>query len=583
MRINTMRNRKVWLFVTLAVTAILIVGTIGCSPKRMTSKTFKTEDLLPPILPAAPDSARDMPALQAEESMTTYRVDDRWFEPDIDYERFTVYFEDAEIRSVLMAMAQKSGYDIVLEGDVQGKVSLRLHDATLTEILSLSCEPMGLEFSRKDRFIKVYRPKVETRIYNVDYIITRREGLSELVVRGQRANLNTYNAQGQLIVSGNQTTEEEESLGSISSTSDSDLWHEIVNGLGIIMFGSPAPSSAKDKKGAPSANTSMSDEKGRCLVINKQANKILISDYPKNHEKIDSFLMLIEESIQRQVLITAKIVEVRLFDNYATGLDWASFKGFGDFEGTLSGGAVASQRTLPANPSGNFQFGVQSKDVSVMMDMMANQGELNVLSTPKISTLNNQKAIIKVVTEDVYFASSPEQTIVTSGVVTKGETLYTGNIIPVGIVLDVTPQISSDGVITMNIHQNISDVVGEKTSPNNDTLPIINKRETDSVVRIHDNETLVIAGLLQDKVDQEEGGIPILSDMPLFGPLFQRTQKDKYRTELVILLTPTIVTRHRARVLTEKEIKNLRESDKDFFEGWRPWEDDNTGSYWKKK
>jgi type II secretory pathway component GspD/PulD (secretin) len=208
---------------------------------------------------------------------------------------------------------------------------------------------------------------------------------------------------------------------------------------------------------------------------------------------------------------------------------------------------------------GVFRIGGQDQVVQLndIIEALSTQGDVNILSSPKVSTLNNQPAIIKVASEDPYFQ--------TTRTTVYGETDTTTQVyfLTIGVVLSVTPQISADGTIMLDIHPTVTDKTGEKISRTGDSVPIVDVRETDTVVRVNDRETILIAGLMQNKVFENRISVPLLGDMPLLGYLFRHTARETRKTELVIMLTPRIVTAANVTTITTSERQRFDETRSD--------------------
>jgi MSHA type pilus biogenesis protein MshL len=237
------------------------------------------------------------------------------------------------------------------------------------------------------------------------------------------------------------------------------------------------------------------------------------------------------------VIINAKIVQVTLSDEHQSGIDWRAISEITPLKlkGAAPGGSVFRQSL--SSGAEIFQFGVSLSNFSLLMDAMSRQGKVDILSNPEIATINNQKAIIKAGREDTYWRITTQVDPMTGQ---KTETA-SPQTITVGVVLDVTPQISDNGEIIMNIHPSITERAGESVSRLGDTMPILDVRETDTVVKIKSGETIFIAGLMQNKKTEEKSSVPLISRIPLIGRLFRRTKEDIEKTELVIFLTPTIL------------------------------------------
>ena len=288
---------------------------------------------------------------------------------------------------------------------------------------------------------------------------------------------------------------------------------------------------------------------------------IWVTDYPHNLNTVASFLETIEGSCQRQVTIQAKILEVILSDDYQQGINWRVIQGLprsinlawgltdksgtrgfpGGSGGFVSGtGATAIETPGVFNimPYGGiFAIGAQGAEVALsdIIESISEQGDVKVLSSPTISTLNNQKAIIRVGDQDVFFITGA---VATESTVTQTVQPMT---IDVGIILDVTPQIAEDGTIIMNIHPSITEKTGEKVTPDGQTtFPLLSVRETDTTVRVRDGQTIIIAGLMQEKRQATHTGVPFLQSLPLLGGLFRHKAETKRTSELVIMITPTL-------------------------------------------
>jgi len=417
---------------------------------------------------------------------------------------FSLSVRGQEIREVLLAFSKWTERNIVVDPDVSGQVTIDLKSVTLEEALDVLLTPLELQYRQDGTFIRVSKLEMETRVFFLHYMTTVRSG---------SASLSASTTGG--------------GASSVNSSDEADPWSDIETGL-----------------------REMLSPEGK-LVVNKMAGSIQVTDFPRNFERIAEFLEEVEGSIQRQVMIEAKIVEVILSADHQRGLDWDAIAKISD-----AVPMTVRQGLGPVPPSGVFQIGVSNSDFSVLLDAMSSQGELNILSSPKVSTLNNQKAIMRVGTTDVFWEVKTTYDPETR----KETTASSSRTVDVGIVLDVTPQISPEGEVTMHIHPSITDKIGESTFESQTTrssVPILSVRETDTVVRVGDGQTIVIAGLMQEKKTEDTTKIPLLGDIPVLGILFRRTKYEKKKTELVILLTPTVLVGNRMEDLSRKELRKL--------------------------
>jgi MSHA biogenesis protein MshL len=356
----------------------------------------------------------------------------------------------------------------------------------------------------------------------------------------------------------------------VVSEDDVDLWKEIRKGLEALIFGFVEE---KGKEGTSSEKEKVTwtrvDETGKRLAINKSTGVIMVTDYPVNLNRVACYIETVEASSQRQVSIEAKIMEVTLSDSHQEGINWKVIEGLpsstnlawgltdktgktgfpggtsGFLNSTGTGGTTTTTTSQILTPGifkvmpygGLFALGAAGSQVALsdIMQAIAQQGDVKVLSSPTISTLNNQKAIIRVGNQSVFFITGA---VATQTTVTQFIQPMT---IDIGIILDVTPQIAEDGTIIMNIHPSITAQTGSVTAPDGkSTFPLLSVRETDTTVRVRDGQTIIIGGLMQEQTEEDYTGVPVLQSLPVMGPLFRFKSRTKTKSELVIMITPTL-------------------------------------------
>jgi len=496
---------------------------------------------------------------------------------EIPEKLYSFFVRDADVQEVLLAFSKESDLNIVIDPELSGRVTIDLKRVTLKEVLNSILTPLGWTFRTDGRFIKIFRPQMDTRFFTLNYVATKRGGKREVYASTGGGMQNGLIGQQTGASTGQQTGTARTGYSELVSVDEVDLWEEIRRGLEAIVFGS-----AEEKK-AYSESEKMTftkvDEKGKKLVINKSTGVICVSDYPINLNKVAYFLEAIEGSSQRQVTIQAKILEVILNDEYKEGVNWKVIEslprfinlawgltnesgttgfpgGAGGFvSGTTTGtGTTASSITTPGTfkikPFGGvLTIGPGGTEVllSDIVKAISEQGDVKILSNPTISTLNNQKAIIRVGDQDVFFITGA---VATQTTVTQFIQPMT---IDVGIILDVTPQIAEDGTIIMNIHPSITEKTGEKLAPDGkSTFPLLSVRETDTTVRVKDGQTVIIAGLMQEKTEETFIGVPGLQSLPIFGNLFRYRAEKKRNVELVIMITPTLQTGKQVKDFTQR-------------------------------
>jgi MSHA type pilus biogenesis protein MshL len=432
-------------------------------------------------------------------------------------EMFSFSFREADVKDILRAISKQINYNVVMEPDVKGTCTVDLKNVTLEKALEYILEPLNFTYKIEERTIYVSKPKLEARIFHLNYLTLKKIGTSTVVgtIGSQAGTTGGTGTTG--------TTGTTDSTVSIKSESESDIWKNLEDNLKNLI--------SKDGK----------------FVVNRQAMMVFATDYPKYLKDIGLFLQAAENVIHRQVMIEARIVEVTLNDESREGINWRFIDArIGEF---AARGQQVLLNPLPAVPPIGttaypagipyFRFFVGSKNLDInntFIDLLRTQGTVNVVSSPKIATLNNQRAIIKVATQDVYF--DEQQSIGVGGVPLA---TYTPKFITVGLILDVTPQIDGNGNIILHIHPMLTDKISVETSPLGSQVPVLDVREADTIVRMKDGETVVIGGLIKNAKRTETTGTKGLMSIPLLGKLFKVETEKIQKIELVVFLTPRIM------------------------------------------
>lgn len=507
-------------------------------------------------------------------------------------ELFSFSAKGADIRDVLLAISKESKMNIIVDPEVKGEVTVDLKDVTLEQALNQILPQYGLDYKKEANFVRVFKPRIEmqTRVFTLDYLATKRIGSRTITastgaitqtggggVGGGVGGIGGGGFAGGVGGAGaaGGGGAPAASFSTLIDSDSADIWCDIQDGLEAIIFGKPEyvtkSERLPDNRQLQTRITSRGglDEKGdsgKRLLINKVSSTIVVTDYPENLNRVAEFLETLEGSAHRQVVIRAKIIEVTLSDEYQMGIDWEFIQNeirLKDFTIPLSGSHFRKS-------SGSFKFGkettattgttgttaVTSTSVafSDIIGALSKQGKIRVLSSPRIATLNNQKAIIKVARQDVFFS----QFGVSGGLGGAGAPSILPATVDIGIILDVLPQIGNDGTLTMSIHPSVSEKVGEVPNPAGGTFPIVDIRETDTTVRIADGQTAIIGGLMRESTDEQKIGVPGLKSIPLLGKLFSHTAITKKNAELVIMLTPTILVGKAVEELSGEERERLQ-------------------------
>jgi MSHA biogenesis protein MshL len=312
---------------------------------------------------------------------------------------------------------------------------------------------------------------------------------------------------------------------------------------------------------------------GRSVVVNPQSGVVVVRALPNELREVEAYLQATQLVVQRQVILEAKILEVQLNEGFQAGINWGALLSPGNNtitaanvgggsvlvnESGLSGIAGQTGNLDPGNLSpisgalseafgGVFTLAFDLGDFTAFIELLKTQGNVQVLSSPRVATMNNQKAIIKVGTDE-FFVTDVTNTVSTTGL--GGTNVFPSiGLTPFfsGIALDVTPQISEGGDVTLHVHPSISEVVDQqKTVTIGNTtqqlpLALSTVRESDSIVRARSGQVVVIGGLMQDLTDDRDASAPVLGDIPVLGNLFKHKKQRSVKSELVILLKPVVV------------------------------------------
>jgi MSHA biogenesis protein MshL len=466
--------------------------------------------------------------------------------------RFDVRVRNVAARDFFMSLVDGTPYNIVVPAGLVGSITLDLKNVTVPEVMEIVRRTYGHEYDRTVRGFEVLPERLTTRIYYVDYLDVKRAGRSSMSAAPGEVTMTRSGGTGS--DSGQDTrptsTATQGSYSRINTDSSADLW----TGLG---------DSLRQLIGAG---------EGRTITVNSQSGVIVARAMPAELRAVGDFLSAMQGMVQRQVILEARILEVELADAFQSGINWAAI---GKQNGTnLTGGQFGSGTVLNTGASnvnganlfgagssatafnglktdvgsgfgGVFALAVEAADFIGFIELLKTQGEVQVLSSPRVSTVNNQKAVIKVGSDEFFVTGVDSNT--TTGTATSQQVNVELTPFFSGVALDVTPQISRDGDIVLHVHPSVSEVMEQTkniTALNQTfTLPTAAStiRESDSVVRARNAQIVVIGGLMQTREQDEEAGVPFLSDIPVLGNLFKHTRKSKRKSELVILLKPVIV------------------------------------------
>lgn len=522
----------------VSVLSVMLCASLACAtpaPGPTATPIAKPESVRAP-LPTPSFGPQTLSVPDARPRPATVRL--------LEERRFSLNVQDAELRSVLLGLGRKSAFNTVIEPGIEGVVTADLEGVSLREILEQLLRPHGYRYAVSGNILRVFQAERSTRTYRIDYPNYSRRGTSDLTISGAIA------AKPQVGTGGSADAAEDTSSAGVQTTQVVDFWNELDGALRRIVFGGTGEE--EDEGNEDDEEVRPAALPDRSVVVARQSGLVTITAEPEILKDVEEYLREVALATERQVLIDVKILEVDLGDDLSLGVDWDVAVGLGDVSGTIPRGggfdpAFLAQELAPTLLGGGFMFGIAHKEFSAAVNALATQRDVRVVSTPRLATLNNHKALIKVVRNEVFFIAEVEPTIIDEVGVAQ-VTQFIPQIVPVGVTLDITPQISADGVITMHLHPSISEVVDIVEQPPADpeldavgSLPVIDLRETDTVMRVEDGVSVLIGGLLKSRQLDRQRKVPVFGDIPWIGQLFRLTEIEESRAELIILVTPTVL------------------------------------------
>ncbi len=529
-------------YAAIAVALAMISGcavppTKGVLP-AIASELASAAERKPPARPEALDRALLPPVQMGMPSIA-----------GVDLEpRFDLNVSNAPAAQVFMSIVSGTRYSILLHPEVTGVISVSLKDVTVEEALSAIREQYGYDYRAEGTRIYVQPAGLQTRVFQVNYLPGQRRGTTEVRVSSGAV---TDTAQGAATSPGaaptTTTSSRAQETSRVTTQQQADFWPDLRTALLAIV----------------------GTGEGRSVIVTPQSGVVVVRALPEQLRSVEQYLRATRLSIERQVMLEAKIIEVTLSGDYQAGINWAIFNrnvavGQLSSSAAVSGAAAASglvadtaRRSIvssagafaASNPAGAvFGLALQTPSFAALLTFLESQGNVQVLSSPRIATLNNQKAVLKVGTDE-FFVTNVSTTTTTTSAGSQTSPSVTVQPFFSGIVLDVTPQIDQGSNIILHIHPSVSEVTESTRVVNlgggnpSITLPLAKStvNETDTIVRVTDGNIVAIGGLMSVDVRDQRGGIPGLAD----DSVLRNTNRTARKRELVILLKPTLIVADR--------------------------------------
>lgn len=468
--------------------------------------------------------------------------------------RFDVAVSDMPAREFFLSLADSAGQNLLVHPGVTGEITFSLRNVTLEETLAAVRDSYGYDYRRTAYGYQIQPNQAITRTYDLNYLNVQRQGMTDTRVSSGQVTSSDNTGVG---AAGTTTSSTSSTVNAsqLLTSSNVDFWTE-VRAVVEMMIGS---------------------EEGNQVVVNPQAGLLVVRASSADQQAVEHFLGQAQRNLQRQVILETKILEVNLSDGFQAGINWSFLQGqkgigLGSFT-TTTGNNVAGilengingvevQSGLPrgvnipgiplTGPNGvggvfgaTFDFG----NFEGVVQLLETQGDVRVLSSPRISTLNNQKAVIKVGTDEFFVTDVSTTTTSLAGGTTAPDLDITLTPFFSGISLDVTPQIDENDQVTLHVRPTVSRVQDQNKSIQlggadnvfNLPLALSTTRQSDSIVRARSGQVVVIGGLLENRNTNNDANLPWASKLPFVGPLFQQQRKSLQQTELVILMRPQVV------------------------------------------
>jgi len=482
-------------------------------------------------------------------------------------ETYSVVVNGVKVQELLFALARDAKLNIDIHSGISGTVTLNAIEQTLPQLLSRISKQVDMRWELEGPNLIVMPDTPYLHIYRIDYVNMERTATGTVGVSSQigTGGGGAAGGGGGAAAGGGNS-----SSTTVRNTSDNKFWSTLERNIKDILHetdkvfptaGAPQPTAFQAPATAPGAASTaapaatvpnVSFREAASVIVNAEAGVVIVRATSRQHEKIQEFLDQVMANAKRQVLIEATIAEVQLNNQYQQGIDWSALRVRGLTSVLVTQGSPRTVTGLPSTPGFPNLLTVDATrgNISGVLQLLESFGNVRVLSSPKISVLNNQTALLRVVDNIVYFNV---QVTAVPGNINQQATVAT-NTTPVtasvGFVMNVTPQISDNDTILLNVKPTTTRFVKFVPDPNpifalpgvpQNLVPQLRMREMESLIKINSGQIAVLGGLIEDSLNDTEDTIPIINSIPFIGSLFSSRNRNNTKTELVVFLRPIVV------------------------------------------
>ncbi len=519
-----------------------------------------SEKAAPPPVPALPPAPKPEKLKALPQKTVTLAVTD-----------------SVPLRDVLIQLGREGKLNLEIDPRIKGGVLFSAHDQPFDKVLRHICALAGLRYRINGDFVRVELDEPYQESYPLDFLSLSRQTTSEVTIATNVFDVDVSSGNGGGAVSSKNGTDNN-SVAKISGKAEADFWGELEKTLPRLLA-----TAALNK--APGGKGEKTDGS---FSLDRQAGLVTVIGHSGQHEAVRNYLHQLRRKTSAQVLIEARIVEVELSDEFQSGVNWAAlFKGAEGISANF--GAPGASSLLSGADSGLFSATLNAKDFTGILKLVRTFGTTRVLSSPRLTVMNNQTAVLKVARNEVYFVTTAQfpTTVTASGATVSGTPVFSSmpRTVPVGLVMTVQPAISSEtNRVTLTLRPTISRVTeyvsdpsiglnaanAGVTDPVQSKVPVLAVREMDSVLQLRSGEVAVMGGLMQDKSQNQDQGVPPFDAMPIIGNLVKSRSNDGATSELVILLRATILEQP-APDLADKELyERYNQDPRPFFAASQP-------------